>query len=425
MTRKRTSLKTKITLLTKAVADGKIDRSNALLRLERLTELYKEYELLSEELVVVDVENIELTHTQAIEDKYYEIATRIRSLPVPGGSGHISTAGNITNFGSPAGNSTIVERQRFIKLPITSLPRFDGDYNKWLSFKNTFLSMIDARSDVDELNKFLYLKGCLDGPALNKLALYDASTENYKKAWDTLVSEYEKVRILIAKHYDSLMDIPSLSDATSKGLTRIVDDARQHLSMLNSLQVNVDEGMVVRMLERKLPIDVRTKWEETLSLDVFPSLTQLYKFISETAFRISMTENKDIFFRDGVIKRKADQNPNYSKVRKIGSNVRSLVTVTQNTCGYCNENHLIYQCVAFEKLSINDRWNAVKRSQLCKNCLRSHLGKCMRSHCKRCNRYHNTLLHSDAPGKFKPGNNSSTVQARTVENVPAQGGQQL
>ena len=41
--------------------------------------------------------------------------------------------------------------------------------------------MIDARSDIDDLNKFIYLQGSLIGPASKKLLLYDASPENYKK----------------------------------------------------------------------------------------------------------------------------------------------------------------------------------------------------------------------------------------------------
>ncbi|CAB0044541.1 unnamed protein product, partial [Trichogramma brassicae] len=49
---------------------------------------------------------------------------------------------------------------------------------------------------------------CLKGPAFNKLALYQASAENYAHAWKTLIDEYEKHRILVAKHYDGILDIP-------------------------------------------------------------------------------------------------------------------------------------------------------------------------------------------------------------------------
>lgn len=416
--RKRPALKTRITSLTKAIAEGKIERSNALVRLERLTESFKEYESLNDELIAVDAENIELTHAQAIEDSYYEIATKVRSMLVAGGSNRAGNVGD-ASFGWPVGNSTLIEKQRFVKLPIANLPRFSGDHNQWLSFKNTFLSMIDARNDVDDVNKFLYLRGCLDEPALNKLALYDVGAESYKRAWDTLVEEYEKVRILVAKHYDGLIDIPTLSNATFGGLTKIVDDARQHLCMLESLKVKPEEGLVVRILERKLPIDVRTKWEETLNFDAFPGLTQFYKFVSETAFRLNMIPDTSNVGVDGTIKRKADHNPGRSKVRKTGPYARSFVTSTLGACGYCSENHPIYRCTAFEKLSIQERWSVVKTKQLCKNCLRLHIGNCTSSHCKRCNQFHNTLLHSNATRKFNPGLRSSAAQAEQANVVPA------
>uniref|UniRef100_A0ABD2WA51 Uncharacterized protein n=1 Tax=Trichogramma kaykai TaxID=54128 RepID=A0ABD2WA51_9HYME len=79
-------------------------------------------------------------------------------------------------------NSTTIERQQLIKLPVANLPRFDGNHDRWLSFKNTFLSLIHSHTDLDDLNKFLYLRDCLEGSAFNKTALYDANADNYNKA---------------------------------------------------------------------------------------------------------------------------------------------------------------------------------------------------------------------------------------------------
>ena len=73
-------------------------------------------------------------------------------------SGASSSSGSGESATHVLNNTTFLEKQRQLKLPIAEVPKFDGDHNKWLSYKNMFLSMVDARSDIDDLNKFLYLK---------------------------------------------------------------------------------------------------------------------------------------------------------------------------------------------------------------------------------------------------------------------------
>lgn len=43
--------------------------------------------------------------------------------------------------------------------------------------------MIDSCTEMTGLQKFAYLKGCLQGDALNKISIYDVTEENYETAW--------------------------------------------------------------------------------------------------------------------------------------------------------------------------------------------------------------------------------------------------
>uniref|UniRef100_A0ABD2W5L0 DUF1758 domain-containing protein n=1 Tax=Trichogramma kaykai TaxID=54128 RepID=A0ABD2W5L0_9HYME len=407
--RKRGTLKGRLTVLKGLISNNEVDPLNASIRFERVTDLFREYESLVEGLVNEEG-NLEADQARIVENEYYEMATRIRTLMIP----NSSNPGTSSSFGIPVGNSTMIERQQLVKLPIANLPQFDGNHEKWLSFKNTFLSMIDARTDVDDLNKFLYLRDCLKGSAFNKLALYDASAENYARAWKTLTDEYEKRRVLIAKHYDGIIDIPSLTVASSEGLTRIIDDARQHISMLESLKVKIDKGMIVRTIEKKLPIDVRMKWEETLSFDEFPTFEQLCKFISEYVFRINSLNTNSVQRNASFNNKRRNEHPhnNSSKTRKIDSVAKTFVTSFQNNCAYCKNAHPIYKCEEFEKLKVQQRWEVVKSKKLCRNCLRTHTGPCSLSHCKLCDRFHNTLLHDESV-------RSNSTRARKSNNTNA------
>ena len=72
-------------------------------------------------------------------------------------------------------------------------------------------------------------------------------------------------------------------------------------------------------------------------------------------------------------------------------------TLTNNVnCSLCKgQMHYIYKCPEFIKMTIRQRQDFVKKTSLCKNCLRTHHGKCSFSHCRKCSKFHNTLLHEE------------------------------
>ena len=292
---KRATLKGQITALLNAVSQEKLVKTNAKLRLQRVTDLFNNYEILHDELALLDAENEGLEQMTEIRDGFYNIATRIQNMPSANGD-----APNDTASTRPAGgDTTFVERQRLLKLPVAELPKFDGDHNNWISYKNTFTSMVDERTDIDDLTRFLYLRSSLTGAALNKISRYDASSENYKNACNLLVESYEKKRILVTKHYDAILDTEPIIKVTSGELSRLIDDVRQHLNMLKTLKVVPDDGLIVRLLEGALATDIRQKWEESLSLDTLPTLDQFCKFINETAFRLCALEQDTARNKDG------------------------------------------------------------------------------------------------------------------------------
>ncbi|CAI6343095.1 unnamed protein product [Macrosiphum euphorbiae] len=45
-----------------------------------------------------------------------------------------------------------------IRLPPISLPEFDGDYKKWLNYRDTFDSFVHKHKDLSDIQKLHYLK---------------------------------------------------------------------------------------------------------------------------------------------------------------------------------------------------------------------------------------------------------------------------
>ena len=387
---KRASLEKQIKKLSTIIAENDYDPNEARACYDRIKTLFHTYEDLNDELALLELDIDGVQKMDEISDAFYNISSKI------GSERNVDRTNTNTNApGLPMGNSTFVEKQRLLKLPVAELPKFDGNLDQWLSFKNTFKVMVESRFDVSNLVKFMYLKNCLSGEAANKIAAYDINEENYTNAWALLKDAYERKKILKSKHLDALFDIPKLIDASSKSLSRMIDTARQHVNMLGLLDYSPRDYVVVRILERALPNDIRLKWEESLSLDAIPTLEDFYTFIGGVIFRLHTMERDALnskIIRSG--KRHGERELHGAKLRKNEAGSRALVTSTPVSCTQCQGDHVIYRCPVFEKMSIQQRWDSMKSKKLCRNCLRKHSGECTSSRCKHCNRFHHTLLHN-------------------------------
>ena len=408
---KRATLKAQLTNLENLCATEEFDATNAKLRSVKLSQLYHKYEELHEELSILDPENPNLGEIQDIETRFYAISSKIenlnqQALPASNSAANLSITSTETN-------------QKSLKLPTSELPTFDGNFKKWLSFKNTFLGMVDANPKINDLQRIIFLsKNCLQGEASKVIAIYDLSAENYKPAWNLLVQTYDKKRILIAGHLDEIIELLNVSKVNPKQLNDIVTNIRQHVNMLKTLNVQPDEHMLVRMIEHIMPFHARIKWEEGLDLQTFPSFENLAKFLSDSALRVFNTQQnnrqekhgKRNFSNDkGETSRKSKKDNNGERI--FLANHNDLKSSNFMTCRYCNQkDHYIYCCQEFLKLPIPKRLDFINSSKLCKNCLRKHKDqKCTFSKCRVCNKFHNTLLHKS----------SNSTTNKTSQNEPS------
>lgn len=157
ITQKRVSLKSQITNLKNAFEQGRSDGQTLRLRINRVSELYRAYEELHDELAVIDPENPHLAEFVDIQEKYYDLAGKIESrlnTVLPASHTETSSIGSNTEDGRQRKQI----KGRRIKLPEAALPTFDGSYENWFSFKNAFTSMIDSQTDLTNVEKFYYLK---------------------------------------------------------------------------------------------------------------------------------------------------------------------------------------------------------------------------------------------------------------------------
>lgn len=177
---KRTSLKSQIINLTNLVEREQYENSVLKLRIKRVTKLYHAYEEFNDELILLDLNDHHNDKFATIQEKFYALAGKIENILNPfKNSVNVGTSNNAT----PSHMSGMIAcTKRRIKLSEASLPKFDGRYENWLSFKNSFLTMIDIQTELSDVEKLQYLKSALTGEAANKLKILAIESSNYNKA---------------------------------------------------------------------------------------------------------------------------------------------------------------------------------------------------------------------------------------------------
>ncbi|KAI4480703.1 hypothetical protein M0802_014152 [Mischocyttarus mexicanus] len=167
----RAHLKARLTHLERLLEQGKLDINELRSLHGRLREQLKDYELSSVKSLNDGADENEFNDFDELADQYYAIETKINGI-----------AGASIPTPSPNPSTTTVETPRAIALPHIDLPHFDGDLESWSAYKENFVSLIDGRTDLSEVDKFLYLRGSLRGPAREALNSYRPTVANYKIA---------------------------------------------------------------------------------------------------------------------------------------------------------------------------------------------------------------------------------------------------
>lgn len=366
------------------------DLSELQIRFEKLETLFKEFEEVHDQLELSDT-NVQYEKEKAsLLNNYFPVASKARKLLAP-----LMTVNNSSDNTGQILNSTMRPDSSFvkrkIKLPQQNLPIFSGKFEDWLSFKDSFTSMIHNQNEFVLTNneKLQYLRSALAGEALRKISLIPITEENYTKAWDILQKAYENRRIIISRHLSLLLELPKQVEESYEGLIALADESQQHLQSLASLNIKINPEIVVQIIESKLHYQTLERWDESIKGNEFPEFEKMIEFLYHTAAIIS--------------KRKMAESLTPSTSGKVSHNKRhnkhergQAFLSNSEKCSLCPNSHPLFMCEEFKKLSVQDRHAVVEKERVCKNCLRKHEQKCKFGPCKICKKKgHNSLLHKD------------------------------
>ncbi|XP_065083727.1 uncharacterized protein LOC135705804 [Ochlerotatus camptorhynchus] len=307
-----------------------------------------------------------------------------------------------------------------LRLPKVDLPKFDEDFSRWLSFRDTFTSMVHSNADIPTVAKLQYLLQSLEGEAHKPFESIDIVADNYALTWDALLKRYDKKRYLKRQLFGALYDLPPLKKESPQELHDLVDDYQRHvkaLAKLNEPVVHWDTPLINLLCYKLDPTTLRA-WEEKTSSSDDVTYEQLVDFLYQRVRMLKsvVTDLQHRSNQPGQAK-VAGSNPIQKKPFKMESN--SATTECKNSAPYCiacPENHFLFQCPAFSKMSVRQRRKLVSQKRLCWNCFRSgHQSRNCTSkyECRNCHQKHHTLLHETSTTKIQ----SSPV---TISGQPSQ-----
>jgi hypothetical protein len=275
-----------------------------------------------------------------------------------------------------------------IKLPTIALPSFNGNAEEWVSYRDTFISMVHNNKDLSGSTKFRYLKSSITDK-LSPIVLMPESTERYEDAWETVKRFYENKRKIVDKHFASIFNMKRMTGESADELQRIINETRSNMAALQRMHSDEDlfQMVIANQVISRLDAHTRDLFETDKKQEI-PAWQELKEFL-EKRQKVLSTLPKPI---------KIDvPKPVHSRMSNAVA-VEESMKLDQDSCPFCDDHHQPWVCNEFQAISIQDRWGKVKEANLCFNCLCSgHQTSLCPSHkrCQTCKKAHHSLLHRE------------------------------
>ncbi|XP_053960629.1 uncharacterized protein LOC128864894 [Anastrepha ludens] len=132
----------------------------------------------------------------------------------------------------------------------------------------------------------------------------------------------------------------------------------------------------------------RSKWNESLDYKSLPTWSQCTQVVERHCQFLHSCEAS------------SQRKPESGKQNRASNRMQnSSFAITNSNCVLCSSsNHKLVSCLRFKEMNTNQRFDLIKKHDLCINCLGNghRMIQCpSKNRCRSCNRAHHTLLHHE------------------------------
>ncbi|XP_055590026.1 uncharacterized protein LOC129742190 [Uranotaenia lowii] len=285
-----------------------------------------------------------------------------------------------------------------VKLPEIRLPSFSGNLSEWVSFRDSFRSLIHNNGQLAPMEKFTYLKSSLSGEALKEVLSIELSDVNYAVAWEILTERYENKKLIVKAYLDALFSLEPIRKESFESINNFISEFEKNLLMLQKVGEDTDgwSTILAHMLCSRLDSVTLRSWETQHNCKEVPKYEDMKKFLrSYCSVLQSVVPSTEPRYNFADHHQPRAQSASYTTFK------------SSNQCPFCSETwHSPFHCQRFLRLKISERVEAANRSRVCRNFLQhGHFAtNCTRSSCRLCQQKHHTMLHATRSSVPNPSN---------------------
>ncbi|CAK1601381.1 unnamed protein product [Parnassius mnemosyne] len=313
-----------------------------------------------------------------------------------------------------------VKPARNYNLPKYELKKFDDNLKNWLAYWGQF-KKIDEDHSLSGEDKYQYLLQSLkeDSNARVLVESFPPSAENYTKAIEQLKARFGREDLLIQVYVRELLSLVLNNNKKQVSIRLLYDKISTYLMSLETLGIvkRKYEIILYPLVESAIPETILIAWNRcNTDPSLGNQLTSLLNFLKnevETEERINLARSDfNCIGTNHTLHR--EQISSLPTAASLVSNIKPKESgkVVNVICCFCDKsNHSSFECSRANKMSLEDKKEAIKKKGCCYICLKKgHMANKCKSfvRCLSCEKRHYVILCPEIHKKEKSG---------TLENV--------
>lgn len=176
-------------------------------------------------------------------------------------------------------HSTFAEPK--LKLPPLDLPKFDGTAANWITYRDTFKSMVHENTSLSGSVKFRYLKNTITDK-MSPVAHLLESDAGYPSAWEAVLRYYDDNRKIVDHHIAGLITLKKMSGENHDDLQKLLNEVNIHTEALDRLIEPQDwkEVVIANIVNHRLDQKTRDLFE-TEKIEEIPRWSSMKIFLEK------------------------------------------------------------------------------------------------------------------------------------------------
>ena len=296
-----------------------------------------------------------------------------------------------------------------VKMPKLIITKYDGTYEKWLSFWNKFEAEIDS-SDLPAVTKFAHLKELPERNVCESIDGLPFTSEGYQRAKNILTSNYGKISEIVRAYIDNLNALPVITGSQPSKIHKFCQTLNYNVQSLETLGKLSSCFSMVRGVLDKLPgikaelVSGKVGWQDW-------GFTELIRALEEwkAIHPLELAEKASG-------KPQAPPPPRPPRHRSFYAQEREPARA-RHACVYCDcVTHRSWEC---DKItSPAERRQILQNKRLCFNCTgpKHSANNCFsRASCVHCKQKHHSSICDRQVRASQPRNNAGVVLTATQD----------